>query len=123
MRRVHRGSSGAFNRGLCSGFRIETGLESAFRRFAPSIEMRVINIMRRAIGTDRVVIVAHVDENMRMVEGRQSADAHEFLGADPHVRNARLVVVMRRAMGGHDLSKSRRGWGNARNISGRAGFG
>src|SRR5256885_13014666 len=100
MRRVHRGRSGAFNRRLYPGFKIETGLESAFWRFATPAQMRVINIMRRAIGTDRVVVVAHVDENMRMVERRQSADAHEFLGADPHVRNARLVVEMRRAMGG-----------------------
>src|ERR1700731_3470889 len=117
MRRVHPPPPGAFNRRLCPGFTIEPGVESAFRRFAASIETCVINIMRRAIGTDRVVAVAHVDENMRMVEGRQCADAHEFLGADPHVRNARLVVEMRRAMGGHDLSKSRRGWGKGRNKS------
>src|SRR5205807_5582984 len=88
---------------------IEIGLERAFWRFAASMEMRVVDIMRRAIGADGIVIVAHVDENMRMVEGWQSADAHEFLGADPHLRNARLVVVMRHAMGGHDRSKLRRG--------------
>src|ERR1700730_3192784 len=108
MRRVHRGSSGPFNAWHCPGFRIETGLESAFRRLAPSIEARVVHIMRRGIRADGIVIVAHVDENMRMVEGRQSADAHEFLGADRHLWNARLIVEMRRAMGGHDLSKSRK---------------
>ena len=86
MRRVHRGGSGSCNRWLCPGFRIETGLERAFWRFAASMEMRVVDIMRRAIGADGIVIVAHVDENMRMVEGWQSADAHKFLGADPHLR-------------------------------------
>jgi hypothetical protein len=57
-----------------------------------------------------------------MVEGRQSPDAHEFLGADPHLRNARLVVKMRRPMCGHDLSRVA-DKENARTISGRAGFG
>ncbi len=108
--------------GFAPDSEFETGLERAFRRFAASMAMRVVDIMRRAIGADGIVIVAHVDENMRMVEGRQCADTHKFLGADPHLRNARLVVVMRRAMGGHDPSESRMRK-NARNIRGRAGFG
>jgi hypothetical protein len=78
-------------------------LKNTFRRVAASVERFIIGEMRRAIRADRVIVLAHVDENMRMVEGRQSADAHEFLGADPHLRNARLVVEMRRAMGGHFL--------------------
>jgi hypothetical protein len=45
---------------------------------------------------------------MRMIEGRQSADAHEFLGADPKLRDAWLVVKMRRDMSGHDDVRERR---------------
>jgi hypothetical protein len=66
------------------------------------MEARVINIMGRAIGADRVVVVAHVDENMRMVERGQCADAHEFLDANPHLRNAWLVMEMRRGGCDHD---------------------
>ena|ERR1700730_3597697 len=77
-------------------------LEHAFRRLAPTMETRVVNIVGRAIGADRVLVVAHVDENMRMIERWLRADAHEFLGADPHLRNAWLVVEMRRGVCGHD---------------------
>src|ERR1019366_5064965 len=101
MRRGHfgkRGGSAMRNRWPCR-------LENTLRRVAAPVESFVIGEMRRAIGADRVIVLAHVNENMRMVEGGQSADAHEFLGADPHLRNARLVVEMRRAMCGHDVSR------------------
>jgi len=55
----------------------------------------------RAIGADSFRIVAHVDENMRMIEGRQRADAHEFLRAHTHERDTRLVVEMGRGMFSH----------------------
>jgi hypothetical protein len=58
--------------------------------------------MGRAIGADRFIIVAHIDKNMRMIEGWQSADAHEFLGADAKLCDTRLIVEMRRDMSGHD---------------------
>ncbi len=74
----------------------------------PPCRRRIVDVMRRAIGADRVIVLAHVDENMRMIERRQSADAHEFLGADPHVRNARLIVKMRSAVRGHELALVRK---------------
>jgi hypothetical protein len=58
--------------------------------------------MGRAIGTDRILIIAHVDEDMRMIERRQGTDAHEFLGANAHLRDTRLIVEMRRSVVGHD---------------------
>ena len=57
-----------------------------------------MNVMRRAIGADGIVRVAHIDENMRMIERRQGAHAHEFLGADPDTRDAGLIVKMRGAV-------------------------
>ena len=63
----------------------------------------ILNIdeQRRAIGADALVRRAHVDVNMRMIEGRQRADAHEFLRADAHRRDAGLIVEMGRGMFGH----------------------
>src|SRR6185312_2486602 len=42
---------------------------------------------RRAIGTDDFDRVAHVEEDVRMIERRHGADAHELLGADLDDRN------------------------------------
>jgi hypothetical protein len=114
IRRTHSGKCD----GLSPGNRWLCWLENTFRRFAAAVQSFVIGEMRRAIGADRVIVLAHVDENMRMIERRQSADAHEFLGADPHLRNARLVVKMRRAVRGHDVSRvAEKGEENARNIN------
>src|SRR3954470_20483537 len=51
-------------------------------------------VKRRAIGTDDLGVIAHIEENMRMIERRQCADAHEFLGADLDNRHSRRVVKM-----------------------------
>ena len=40
----------------------------------PGIE----HVMGRAVGADDLVVLAHVDVDMRMIEGGQGADAHEF---------------------------------------------
>lgn len=50
--------------------------------------------MGGAIRADGFGVVAHIYEDVRMIEWRQSADAHEFLGPDSHLREARLVVKM-----------------------------
>lgn len=57
-----------------------------------------MDVMRRAIRADRVIRVAHVDENMRMIEWGKGAHAHEFLRADPDTRDAGLIVEMRSAV-------------------------
>ena len=64
----------------------------------------------RAIGADRFGLVTHIDENMRMIEGRQRADAHEFLGPNAHDGHTRLVVEMGRGMFGHGLGIRASGW-------------
>ncbi len=58
-------------------------------------ERRIIDEARRAIGADRFRVAAHVDEDVRMVERRLGARAHEFLDADPDRGDAGVVVKMR----------------------------
>ena len=58
------------------------------------IERGVEPVQGRAIGADDFVVGAHVEEDVRMVERRLGADAHEFLGADLDHRHARIVVKM-----------------------------
>jgi len=57
-------------------------------------EGRVETIERRAIRADELVVVAHVAEDMRVVERRQRADAHERLGADLDYGDAGVIVEM-----------------------------
>src|SRR5579872_2707473 len=70
----------------------------AFAGGAMRAERRIVDETGRAIGTDRLVRIAHIDENMRMVERRPGADAHEFLDPDLDRRNAWVVVEMRRGV-------------------------
>src|SRR6266508_6539620 len=58
------------------------------------IERRVVAIECRAIGADDLGGVAHVEEDVRMVERGRLADAHELPGADLDHRHARGVVEM-----------------------------
>ena len=49
----------------------------------------------RAIGADDLARVAHVEVDMRMIEGRQFADAHELPRSDLDHRNAGSIVKVR----------------------------
>ena len=60
-----------------------------------SPQRAVKDIMRRAIGANGIVTTAHVDENMRVVKGRQRPDTHEFMRADSDLCQPRLVMKMR----------------------------
>ena len=52
-------------------------------------------VERRAIGADDFRLAAHVEENMRMIEGGFGADALELAHADPDLAHARLVAEFR----------------------------
>src|SRR5215208_8269107 len=80
-------------------------LQHAFRRpgFARA-EVGGESIQRRAVGADDLVVVAEVEEHVRMVERRVGADAHELLRADLNDRNAGVVMEMRNHMIGHNNS-------------------
>jgi hypothetical protein len=76
---------------LAGGFR----RERAFGRDGSAIvKVRVIDIMSRAIWTDCIIAIAHVDKNVWMIERRQSANAHEFPCADANLLHARLIMEM-----------------------------
>src|ERR1700722_17068598 len=79
-------------------------LQDAFGRacFA-GLEIGGIAIQRRAIGTDDLVVVAEIEENMGMVEGRVGAHAHEFLRSDFNHRNAGVIVKVRDDVVGHNV--------------------
>ena len=72
-----------------------------WNRFAGA-ELRIVLVEGRAIGTDRLGCGPHVDEDMRVIERRKRADAHEFLRAHANLGEARLVVKMRRYVIGHE---------------------
>ncbi len=57
-------------------------------------EPRLKEEQRRTIGATRLVGFTHVDKDVRMVEGRQCANAHELLHPDAHARDAGLIVDM-----------------------------
>ena len=65
------------------------------------IEGRVVAEKRRAIGTDDVGGVAHIEIHMRVVERGQLALAHEFARPDLDDRDARRIVEMRNDPLGH----------------------
>ena len=70
-------------------------MQGAFRR--PRLigrELWIVAVKRRAIRADIFGIVAHIAINVRMIERRQRADAHEFPRADLDDRNAEIVMEM-----------------------------
>src|SRR5690348_15447361 len=58
------------------------------------IERRVVAVEGRAVGADDLAVVAHVEEDMRVVERRPRAHAHELVRPDLDHRHARVVVEM-----------------------------
>src|SRR5882724_2876599 len=76
--------------------------QHAFRgtRFA-GFEVRGKTVERRAIRADDLVVVAEIEEDMRMVERRVGAHAHEFLRADLDHRDPGVVMEVRDDMVGH----------------------
>src|SRR3954467_14672953 len=77
-------------------------LEHAFRgpRFAGA-KVGGVTIERRAVRTDDLVVVAGIEEHMRMGERRIGAHAHELLRADLDHRDAGVVMEVRDDMVGH----------------------
>src|SRR5471032_3221285 len=67
------------------------------------IEHRVVTVERRAIRTDDLVVAAHVEKDMRVVERRLGAHAHEFARADFDLGQAGIIVEMGNDVVRHDL--------------------
>lgn len=65
------------------------------------MELGVVAIQRRAVGADFFVVVAHVDIDVRMIEGHRRTRAHEFLDADLDDRVAAIVLKVGNTVPGH----------------------
>jgi len=64
----------------------------------------VVAIKGRAVGADDLVVLAEVKKDVRMVEGRGRAHAHEFPHADLDERVARVVLEVGNCrVVGHDM--------------------
>jgi len=66
------------------------------------VELGIVPVERRAVWADNFVVLAHVEEHVRMIERRSRADAHELAGADFDDGDARIVVKMWNDVVGHD---------------------
>lgn len=66
------------------------------------VEFGVVTIEGRAVGADDFLLAPHIQEDVRMVEGRQCADAHEALGADLDDGDAQIVMEMGNRVFCHD---------------------
>ena len=60
-------------------------------------------VQRRAIGADDLVVIAKIQEDVRVIERRVGADAHEFLRADLDDGNTGIVVKVWDDMIGHRI--------------------
>src|SRR5205085_7704611 len=60
-------------------------------------------VQRRAIGANDLVVVAEIEKNMRMIERRVGAHAHEFLRTDLDDRNSGIVMEVRDNIIGHRI--------------------
>src|ERR1700728_2675200 len=67
-------------------------------------EVGGIAIQGGTIGADDLVVVAQIEENMRVIERRVGAHAHEFLRAGFDHRNGGIVVAVRSDVVGHGIS-------------------
>ena len=66
------------------------------------LQRRIVAIERRAVGADLLVLVAHIDEDMRMIVGNRGAGAHEFLHADFDNAVSAVILEMGNIVTGHD---------------------
>jgi hypothetical protein len=77
--------------------------QGAFRRFCfEGVKIRIVAIESGTIGADDFIIAPHIEEDMRVVEGRKRADAHESLSADLDDRHAQIIVEMGNPVFCHD---------------------
>lgn len=77
-------------------------MENAARRIGLlGLQRRIVTVKGGAVGTDLLIVVAHIDEDMRMIEGHGSAGAHEFLDADLDHAVSAIVLEVGNGMPGH----------------------
>ena len=67
----------------------------------PRAELFIVAVERRAVGADHLTIVAHVEEDVGMIEGRTCSDAHELANANADRPMSGGVVEVGRSGIGH----------------------
>ena len=65
-------------------------------------EAGIVNVERRAVGAEDLAVGAHVEKDMRVVEGWAGAHALEFFDADEDFFRALVVGKVGDEMCGHD---------------------
>jgi len=60
-------------------------------------------VQRRAVRADDLVVVAEIEEHMRMIERRVRPDAHEFPGADFNDAHTLAIVEVWNDVVGHEI--------------------
>jgi hypothetical protein len=58
------------------------------------VKTGVVAIEGRAIGAYDLMLVPHIEENMRMIKRRFGTDAHELMGADLDYGYTEVIVKM-----------------------------
>src|SRR5690349_16769857 len=81
-------------------------VEAALRQRLGGLERCRVAIERRAVGADLLCVRAHVEEYMRMIEGRVGAHAHEFFHADLDHGISSIVLEVGNGSAGHGIFPS-----------------
>src|SRR5690606_280950 len=91
-------ASGIFYRSGCVGV-----VKSAGRVGLVSLKLRIVAVQRRAVRADLFGLVAHVEEDVRVVEGRVSPNAHELLHPNRDRGMTCVVLEMRYRVASHEM--------------------
>ena len=77
--------------------------DAAFRRRLVGGQPIVVDVERRAVGTQHLVVLAHVEEDVRVVEWRTRAHTLQFLDAYEYFLGAEIVGEVGDMMCGHGV--------------------
>jgi pimeloyl-ACP methyl ester carboxylesterase len=64
-------------------------------------ETRIVDVKRRAVGAEDLIVLTHIKIDVRVVEGRPRAHAIELLDADEDSLGAHVICEMRNNCSGH----------------------
>lgn len=66
--------------------------DTAFGVAVAGVKPGIIDVQRRAIGAQNLVVGSHIEEYVRVIERRSGAHAVEFLDAGEHLLGAGIVT-------------------------------
>lgn len=77
--------------------------EAAFRIALVGLETRIIDVKRRAVRAEDLAVLAHVEIDVRMIEGRAGAHAIELPNTDEDTFGTRVVREVRCRYSSHAM--------------------